>query len=317
MASRVVTIFGGSGFIGRYVVKRLARDGWTIRVAVRRPSATAFLKPLGDVGQIIPMRAPLQEEKAIRAAVVGADAVINLVGLLYQKGRQRFDAVHDLGARKVAEAAAEAGVARLVQMSAIGADPRSPADYARTKAAGEAAVRKAFPGAAIVRPSIVFGPEDGFFNLFASLARVSPVLPLIGGGKTRFQPVYVGDVADAVVKCLTDPNCAGKTYELGGPRIYSFKQLLELLLHEIGRRRLLVALPFWLAMLEATFLELAPVPLLTRDQVRLLRRDNLVAPDALTLADLGIRPTAVEVILPTYLDRYRPHGRFSQRHRML
>lgn len=317
MASRVVTVFGGSGFIGRYVVKRLAQQGWTVRVAVRRPSAAAFLKTLGDVGQITPMRAPLQDEKAIKAAVAGADGVINLVGLLYQKGRQRFDAVHHLGARKIAEAAAEAGVARLVQMSAIGADPVSPADYARTKAAGEEAVRKAFPGAAVVRPSIVFGPEDGFFNLFASLARISPVLPLIGGGKTRFQPVYVGDVADAVVKCLTDPDCAGKTYELGGPQVYSFKQLLELLLREIGRRRLLVPLPFWVASLEATFLELAPVPLLTRDQVRLLRRDNLVAPDALTLADLGIQPTAVEVILPTYLDRYRPHGRFSQRHQML
>lgn len=316
MVSRVVTIFGGSGFIGRYVVKRLAHQGWTVRVAVRRPSATAFLKPLGDVGQITAMRAPVQDEKAIKAAVAGADAVINLVGLLYQKGRQRFDVVHHLGARKIAEAAAEAGVARLVQMSAIGADPGSPADYGRTKAAGEDAVRHAFPGAAVVRPSIVFGPEDGFFNLFASLARISPLLPLIGGGKTRFQPVYVGDVADAVVKCLTDPNCVGRTYELGGPRVYSFKQLLELLLHEIGRRRLLVPLPFWVASLEAAFLELAPTPLLTRDQVRLLRRDNLVAPDALTLADLDIQPTAVEVILPTYLDRYRPHGRFTQRHQM-
>lgn len=316
MASRIVTVFGGSGFIGRHVVQRLAQQGWTVRVAVRRPSAAAFLKPLGDVGQITAIRAPLQDEKAIKAAVAGADAVVNLVGLLYQKGRQRFEAVHYLGARKIAEAAAEAGAVRLVQMSAIGADPGSPADYGRTKAAGEDAVRNAFPGAVVVRPSIVFGPDDGFFNLFASLARISPVLPLIGGGKTRFQPVYVGDVADAVVKCLTDPNCVGRTYELGGPRVYSFKQLLELLLHEIGRRRLLVPLPFWVASLEAAFLELAPTPLLTRDQVRLLRRDNLVAPDALTLADLDIQPTAVEVILPTYLDRYRPHGRFTQRHQM-
>jgi NADH dehydrogenase len=213
--------------------------------------------------------------------------------------------------------AAAAGVRHLVQVSAIGADASSRAAYARTKAAGEQAVREAFPSAVIVRPSIVFGPEDGFFNLFAALARLSPVLPLIGGGKTRFQPVYVGDVADAVVKCLTDPGCAGKSYELGGPRVYSFKQLLELMLQEIGRRRLLLPLPFWAAALEASVLELAPVPLLTRDQVRLLRHDNVVGDDSLTLADLGIRPTALELILPTYLDRYRPHGRFSQRRQVL
>ncbi len=313
MATRVVTVFGGSGFIGRYVVNRLAQQGWIVRVAVRRPSRAMFLKPLGDVAQITPIRAPLQDEPAIRDAVDGAQAVINLVGLLYEKGRQRFGEVHHLGARRIAEAAAAARVEHLVQMSAIGADSAAAADYARSKAAGEQAVRQAFPAAAIVRPSIVFGPEDGFFNLFAALAHLSPVLPLIGGGKTRFQPVYVVDVADAIVKCLVEPGSAGKTYELGGPRVYTFKELLELLLREIRRRRLLVPLPFWLASLEAAFLELLPVPPLTRDQVRLLKRDNVVGPDALTLADLGIEPTAVEMVLPTYLDRHRPGGRFNQR----
>lgn len=312
MTTPVATIFGGSGFIGRYLVQRLAKRGWIIRVAVRRPSRARFLQPLGDVGQITPLRAPLQDEAAVREAVAGADAVINLVGLLYERGKQTFQAAHVEGAGRIAEAAAGAGARHLIQMSAIGADPKAEADYARSKAAGEAAARAAFPGAVVIRPSIVFGPEDGFFNLFAALARLSPVLPLVGGGKTRFQPVYVADVAEAMARALSDPACAGKTYELGGPKVYTFKELLQLMLREIGRRRLLVPLPFWAASLEAAFLELMPVPLLTRDQVRLLKRDNVVAPSALTLKDLGIEPTAVELILPTYLDRYRPRGRFSQ-----
>ncbi|MDH3472563.1 MAG: complex I NDUFA9 subunit family protein [Rhodospirillales bacterium] len=313
MATRVVTVFGGSGFIGRYVVERLARQGWLVRAAVRRPSRAQFLKPLGDVGQVVPLRAPLQDEAAVRDAVAGADAVINLVGLLFEKGRQSFEAVHFQGAKRVAEAAAAAGVRHFVQISAIGADIHAEAEYARSKGAAEQAVRKAFPDAVVVRPSIVFGPEDGFFNLFATLARLSWVLPLIGGGKTRFQPVYVGDVADAILRTLTDPDCAGKTYELGGPRVYTFKELLELLLVQIRRRRLLVPLPFWAAELEAAVLELLPVPLLTRDQVKLLKHDNVVGRGALTLADLGIAPTAVELIVPTYLDRYRPGGRFNRR----
>ncbi len=312
MTTPVATIFGGSGFIGRHLVGRLARQGWTIRVAVRRPSRARFLQPLGNVGQITPLRAPLQDEAAVREAVAGADAVINLVGLLYERGKQTFEAAHVEGAKRIAEASAAAGVRHMVQMSAIGADPAAEADYARSKAAGEAAVRAAFPGAVVVRPSIVFGPEDGFFNLFAMLARLSPVLPLVGGGKTRFQPVYVADVAEAMVRALGDPAAAGKTYELGGPQVYTFKELLELMLREIGRKRLLVPLPFWAASFEATFLELMPVPLLTRDQVRLLKRDNVVTEGALTLKDLGIEPTAVELILPTYLDRHRPHGRFSR-----
>lgn len=312
MAERVVTIFGGSGFIGRHVVPRLAKRDWLIRVAVRRPSRANFLKPLGDVAQVTPIRAVLQDEMSVADAVAGADAVINLVGILYERGAQSFTAVHVQGARTVAEAAAAAGVKSLVQISAIGADHQAEADYARSKGAGEAAVKTAFPGASIIRPSIVFGPEDGFFNRFAVMARLSPVLPLIGGGGTRFQPVYVGDVADAVVKCVEDPACRGETYELGGPAVYTFKELMELMLHEIRRRRLLVPLPFALARMQAALLELLPVPPLTRDQVALLRRDNVVSEGARTLADLGITPSAAELIIPTYLDRYRPGGRFNE-----
>jgi NADH dehydrogenase len=312
MAQRVVTVFGGSGFIGRHLVGRLAKQDWIVRVAVRRPSQAGFLRPLGEVGQITPLRAPIQDPIAVEAAVEGADAAINLVGILYERGKQTFAGVHAVGAQTVAEAAAGAGVEHLVQVSAIGADLHAAADYARSKAAGEAAVKTAFPSATIVRPSIVFGPEDNFFNRFAVMARLSPALPLIGGGSTRFEPVYVGDVAQAIAKCVSDPACAGKTYELGGPRVYTFKELLQLLLREIRRRRLLVPWPFALAEAQARFLELLPVPPLTRDQVRMLRRDNVVSEGALTLADLGIQPTAAEVILPTYLDRYRPGGRFNQ-----
>ncbi len=311
MADRVVTVFGGSGFIGRHLIGRLARQGWIVRVAVRRPSRAGFLKPMGEVGQITPIRAPIQDQIAVESAVAGADAVINLVGVLYERGAQTFDAVHALGAQAVATAAAAAGVTRLVQISALGADLQGPADYARSKGAGEAAVRTAFPSAVILRPSVVFGPEDGFFNRFAMIARISPVLPLIGGGGTRFQPVYVGDVADAIAKSVTDPACAGRTYELGGPHIYTFKELMELLLRQIHRRRLLVPWPFALAELQAVLFELLPVPPLTRDQVRMLRRDNVVTEGALTLADLGVVATAAEVILPSYLDRYRPRGRFD------
>ncbi len=312
MAARLVTVFGGSGFLGRHLVSRLAKQGWLIRVAVRRPSQANFLKPMGDVGQITPVRAPIQDELAVEAAVADAAAVINLVGILYERGAQTFAHVHARGAQGVAAAAAAAGAERFVQVSAIGADRHAEADYARSKGAGEAAVRTAFPGATVVRPSIVFGPEDDFFNRFAALARLSPVLPLIGGGRTRFQPVYVGDVAEAIVRCLDGAASQGKIYELGGPRVYTFKELMELLLREIGRRRLLLPWPFALAELQAAFLERLPVPPLTRDQVRLLRRDNVVSEDALTLADLGITPTSVELIVPTYLDRYRPHGRFQR-----
>ena len=308
MAARLITVFGGSGFIGRYLVQRLARHGWLIRVAVRHPAQALFLKPLGDVGQITPVPASLRHEGSIRAAVAGSDAVVNLVGILYQRGRQGFAEIHAEGARRVAEAARAAGAERLVQMSALGADPSSPSDYARSKAAGEAAAAAAFPGAYIVRPSVVCGPEDNFFNRFAAMARYSPVLPLIGGGRTRFQPVYVGDVADALLRIVEDPTCAGRTYELGGPQVYTFRELMELTLETTCRDRWLIPVPFWLASLQAAFLELLPSPPLTRDQVRLLQRDNVVSPGTPGLAELGIAPTAAEIIIPTYLDIYRRRG---------
>jgi NADH dehydrogenase len=309
MAVPVITIFGGSGFIGRYVVRRLAKQGWTIRVAVRDPERAKFLRPLGDVGQITPLAVPLQNADTVAAAIAGADAVINLVGLLYERGRQTFGAVHVDGAKAIAEAAAAAGIKTLVHVSAIGASTDAEADYARSKGYGERSVRAAVPDAVICRPSLVIGPEDDFFNRFALYARLFRWLPLIGGGHTRFQPVYVGDVAEAIVRALGDPAARGQTYELGGPTIYSFRELMELLLAETGRRGLLVPVPYWLAEILATFLEVLPVPPLTRDQVRLLLRDNVVSEGAQTLEDLGVTATAIEVVLPTYLERHRPGGR--------
>jgi NADH dehydrogenase len=317
MAARSVTVFGGSGFIGRYLVQRLARQGWIVRVAVRRPDRALFLKPMGAVGQITPIAASLRHEGSVAAAVAGADAVVNLVGILYGRGANSFTAIHVEGAARAARAARAAGVKTFVQMSALGADPNSPAEYGRSKAAAERAVREVIPAAGIVRPSIVFGPEDDFFNRFATMARFLPALPLIGGGKTLFQPVYVGDVADALLRLVGDPTTAGKTHELGGPRVYSFRALLELMLREIGRRRLLLPLPFGLASLQAFFLELPsnlipalPSPPLTQDQVQMLKRDSVVSAGALTLEDLGIAPTALELVVPSYLARYRPGGRF-------
>jgi uncharacterized protein YbjT (DUF2867 family) len=308
--SRIVTIFGGSGFIGRSVVLHLARRGWLIRVAVRRPRLARDLQPLGDVGQIAPIAVKVQDPLLVRAAIEGADAVLNLTGILYEKGRQSFQSVHVAGANNIARAAAMAGVESLVHVSALGADAGSPAAYASSKGRGEAAVHEAFPAAGIVRPSIVFGPDDDFFNRFARLAQMSPALPLIGGGKTRFQPVYVADVARAIVRCLEDRGTAGKTFELGGPRTYSFRELLTLMLEEIGRRRMFLPLTFDLASAAATLLEWLPVPPLTRDQVLMLKSDNVVSADALTLDTLGITATALEVVLPTYMDCYRVGGRY-------
>jgi len=310
--ARVATVFGGSGFIGRYIVKRLAKAGWVVRVAVRDPASAHFLKPLGNVGQIVPMPVRVQDESAVAWAVEGAEAVVNLVGILYEPGgEQTFEAVQQQGPGRVAHAAAAAGVRHLVHVSAIGADPNAESAYARTKALGEQAVREAFPAAVILRPSIVIGPEDDFFNRFAAMARLSPALPLIGGGTTRFQPVYVGDVADAAMAVLDRRAARGAIYELGGPRIYTFKQLMELLLKTIRRRRLLLPVPFAVADIQARFAELLPKPPLTRDQLKLLRKDNVVARDARTFADLGLSPQAIEVILPMYLDRYRVGGRFA------
>lgn len=308
MAFSVVTVFGGAGFLGRSIVGELARQGAHVRVACRRPDDALRCKPMGDVGQVAPVAANIRDDDSVAAACGGADAVINLVGILYESGHQTFDAVHRDGAGRIARAAASAGAGHFVHVSAIGADPRAVSDYARSKGEGEQAVKAAFEKAVILRPSILFGPDDDFFNRFATMARFSPALPLIGGGGTRFQPAFVGDVADAVVAALKNTDAAGRTYELGGPQIYSFKQLLELLLAVIDRKRFLVPVPFWAAMAKAAFLELLPVPPLTRDQVRLLRQDNVVTEGVAGFADLGISPTAPEVILPTYLSRFRRGG---------
>jgi uncharacterized protein YbjT (DUF2867 family) len=302
MERRVVTVFGGSGFIGRHLVRRLAAEGWVVRVAVRDPEGAAFLKMFGDPGQIVPLSADVADAAAVAAVTSETQAVINLVGILYEKGRRTFQRIHVEGAGNVARAAREAGAQRLVHISAIGANRDSPAKYGRTKAAGEREVRTEFPEANIIRPSIVFGPEDDFFNRFATLARFLPALPVF---PTKFQPVYVGDVADAIMAILKDPSTAGKLYELGGPRVISFRELMELMLREIGRRRILFPLPLSVAEIEAFFLEMLPVPPLTRDQVKLLGQDNVVDPRALTFKDLGIQPTDVEAVIPTYLGRYR------------
>src|SRR5436853_2572786 len=308
-----VAILGGSGFIGRYIVKRLAERGDVVAVGGRYAAQAKFLKLKGDVGQVGLINIGVDDERLLPAFLAGSDTVINCVGILHESGRQRFDLLHHAAPARLARLAREAGVARFVHISAIGADPRSSSAYARSKAAGEAAVRDAFPTATILRPSVVIGPEDQFFNRFARMAMFMPVLPLIGGGETRFQPVYVGDVADAVIRCLEDPATAGRTYELGGPRIYTFRELLELLLQEIRRRRWFVDLPFGVAELQARLMSILPDPPLTPDQVELLKRDNVVSPGALTLSSLGIAPTPVEVILPTYLDRFRRGGWYERR----
>ena len=311
MVAKVVTVFGGSGFVGRQVVRELARIGCRVRVAVRFPDTASDLKPMGDVGQIIPIACNIRQESSVARALDGADSVINLVGILYESGTQTFDAVHHQGAARIARVAKAAGISNFIQMSALGAAPDSPAQYARSKAAGEAAVRAEIPEAIVVRPSVIFGPEDSFFNRFASIMRITPLLPLIGGGEQKFQPVYVGDVADAIVQALTDSSAAGRTYELCGPTVYSFKELMELVMSETGRHVGLVPVPFELARIKAFFLELLPVPPLTRDQVELLRGDNIATGNLPGLKDLGIAPTAAEVILPSYLDIYRKGGRYN------
>jgi NADH dehydrogenase len=302
---KVATVFGGSGFIGRYVVKRLAERDHIVRVAVRDPEAALFLKPMGVPGQIVPLGVSVTEDAGVAAAVAGAEVVVNLVGILHETRKATFRAIQGEAPGRIGRAAAAAGARAVVQLSAIGADPAGPSAYARSKAAGEAAVRAAFPAAAVLRPSIVFGPEDAFFNRFAALARFAPALPLYGGGETKFQPVHVGDVADAVMASLDRAEAAGRTYELGGPRVYSFRELLQYILTVTGRRRLLLPLPWAVGRMQARVFELLPNPPLTRDQLLLLQKDNVVAPGALTLADLGIEPKAVEAIVPGYLARFR------------
>ena len=311
VTDRVATVFGGSGFIGRYVVQRLAARGFTVRVAVRDVEGAMFLRPLGRVGQIVPLFAPLGNEADIARAVSHADWVVNLVGTLAEGRRGDFDRVHAEGAGRVARAASAAGAARFVQVSAIGADANSPSRYGRSKAAGEQAVREAFPAAAILRPSIVFGPEDQFFNRFGAMAMMSPFLPVIEGG-TRFQPVYVGDVADAVIAALELPSAQSQTFELGGPEVMTFRDILDYIRHETRRHRTLVNVPGWAAGLQAALLEHLPGKLLTRDQLSMLRRDNVAAQDMPGLPNLGITPTPVRLVVPDYLSRYRPGGKRFQ-----
>jgi NADH dehydrogenase len=308
MATRsVATVFGGSGFIGRYVVKRLAAAGYTVRVAVRDPEAALFLKPMGTIGQVVPLAAAINNGPAVARAVAGAEFVVNLVGILAERRGGDFGRVQAEGARAVAAAATEAGVKRLVQVSAIGADPASASLYARSKGQGEQLVRAAFPAATILRPSIVFGPEDQFFNRFARIAALSPFMPVIAGS-TKFQPVYVGDVADAVMAALTRPETTGRIYELGGPRVYTFRELLAWILTETRRRRVLIEVPLWAAGLQARVLEKLPGKLLTRDQLLLLTQDNIVGTGVLSLAELGIRPAPIDLVVPQYLARFRPGG---------
>lgn len=315
MAGEVITLFGGSGFLGRHLVRRLAKAGHVLRIAVRHPDQAKFLKPLGDVGQITPLAADLTRPDTLGPALLGATQCVNLVGLLHEHGRQSFAAVHVEGARQLALAAKAGGITDLVQVSALGAAENSDADYARSKFAGEQAVRAAFPDAVVVRPSLIVGPEDNFFNRFAAMARLSPFLPLIDGGRTLFQPTYVGDVAEAIARLLADPAQRGRTFELAGPRTYSFRQLLELTLKEIERKRWLLPVPGPVASMQAAVLERLPNPPLTRDQLRLLRRNSVMSAGAAGYAALGMEPQAIEAILPTYLDRYRPGGRFAHMRR--
>ncbi|MGA1268487.1 MAG: complex I NDUFA9 subunit family protein [Gemmobacter sp.] len=315
--SGLVTIFGGSGFVGRYVARRMAQAGWRVRVAVRRPNEAIFVRTYGVPGQVEPIACNIRDDASVAQALAGADAAVNCVGILAEAGANRFEAVHAEGAGRIARAAAAAGVGRLVHVSAIGADAGSPSAYARSKAAGEAAVRAAFPGAVILRPSIIFGPEDQFFNRFAAMTRTSPVLPVVGG-TTRFQPVHVDDVAAAAERALRTDVAPG-VYELGGPETLSFADLMRRMLAEIRRRRIVLDLPFWIARPIATVLDgvqaatlgLFHNGMLTRDQLRNLARDNVVAPDARGLADLGIAPTPMSAVLPGYLWRHRPAGQFE------
>lgn len=323
-AQQLVTVFGGSGFLGRHVVRALVKRGYRVRVAVRRPDLAGFLQPLGMVGQIHAVQANLRYPASVTAAVMGADAVVNLVGIMKERGRQSFTAVQANGARAVAQACATVGISRLVQISALGADAESRSVYARTKAEGEAAIRQIVPQAVILRPSVMFGPEDTFFNRFASMARMLPVLPLVGDGEAKLQPAFAGDVAEVVARAVDGSVAAGRTYELGGPEVLSLRRIVEDVCKVTGRKRLIAPLPLPLARIVARVLELVdtltlgllPDELkLTRDQVLLLGQDNVVSPEAVKegrdFAGLGIAPVSVEVEVPSYLWRFRKTGQFD------
>ncbi len=312
---KLVTVFGASGFVGRHIVQALARRGYRIRAAVRRPDLAEHLQPLGAPGQIMPVQANLRYRWSIDRAVQGADAVVNAVGILSPTGKQTFNAIQSFGPRAIAEAARAAGLSAITHVSAIGADAESASSYARSKAAGEAGVLETLPDSVILRPSIIFGPEDDFFNRFASMARFAPALPLIGGGETMFQPVYVCDVAEAVARSVDGTLQPGATYELGGPEIASFKSCMELMLDITRRKRALVPIPFEAATLMGRIMQMLPKPLLTADQVELLKKDNVVSPEAakagLTLEGLGVRTSSMAAILPSYLDRFRERGQYD------
>jgi len=323
-SERLVTVFGGSGFVGRHIVRALARQGWRVRVAVRRPDLAGFLQPLGDVGQIVAVQTNLRYPASIKAALAGADAAVNATGIQGQHGRQNFEAVHVFGVREIADAAASQGLGALVHVSGLGADAAASCAYIASKGRGEAAVREGFPGATILRPSVVFGPEDDFFNRFAALARVLPALPLFGGGATRLQPVFVGDVAQAAALALGEAAAAGRIYELGGPEVMTLRAAVEFVLRVTERRRALIGLPFGVSRVLAQATEIASAASLglfprilttTRDQIELLRRDNVVSDDAAregrTLQGLGVAAQSVEAIAPAYLYRFRKTGQFA------
>ncbi|MBV9758716.1 MAG: complex I NDUFA9 subunit family protein [Alphaproteobacteria bacterium] len=308
MATRsVATVFGGSGFIGRYVVKRLCQAGHVVRVAVRDTERALFLKPMGEVGQVVPLYCALGDEPTVARALAGAAFAVNLVGILAERRAGEFQRVHEAGAAAVARLAAAEDVRRLVHVSAIGADAASPSRYAASKAAGEAAVRGAFTSATILRPSVVFGPEDQFFNRFGRMAELSPIMPVIAGA-TRFQPVYVGDVADAVIAGLERPDAAGAIFELGGPRVLTMREVIAYVLAETRRRRPMIAVPSGIARFQAAVLERLPGQLLTRDQLLMLERDNVASPGMPGLPELGLTPTPHELVVPSYLRRFRPGG---------
>ena len=314
--SKLVTIYGGSGFVGRYIARRMAKAGWRVRVAVRRPNEAIFVKPYGVVGQVEPVLCNIRDDASVASVMQGADAVVNCVGILARQGKNTFEAVQAEGAERVARIAAAQGVAQMVQISAIGADPESDSEYARTKARGEAGVLAHMPDAVILRPSIIFGTEDQFFNRFASMSRLGPVLPVVGAD-TRFQPVYVDDVAHAAELALT-ANVAGGVYELGGPEVRTFRALMQKMLDVIRRRRAIVNIPFFVANIMGFGFEMANTLTLglfpaqiTRDQVRNLAVDNVVSEGARGFADLGIEPVAMDAVLPEYLYRFRPSGQYD------